>query len=365
MDVSLEDILDMRHISPLSLKDLEQYRLFEEYGAENLYFVPRVKYYTVRFAADTSPAQLSLSIARAKATFFAVNSQYELNLPASRVSEFFAACSSASYQGSRSPSTYSTTSQLSSTFTSLATAPFAPHPPSFASIYNEVEHMLRISAHRFVRARTRNVSFQRAYCVLFGGLQTMALALAPLLLSIFRHQSRWIRFSMIPPLWMGLTVTICALNGICIMIVSGYMRPQTSLFTSLISISSADPANYIPSSLTAPQFPFHLTLPVHTPLLQPKPYRPSNHPPNVCILQLQVQPASLPPVYVKHLQRRKTDHTPLPEIRPSSPLSGHFNFGTAEFIPRQDADVISIGTRTDAEAAIGGSTTEVPRLPQI
>ncbi|KAG9119202.1 hypothetical protein FRC07_005867, partial [Ceratobasidium sp. 392] len=52
----------------------------------------------------------------------------------------------------------------------------------------------------------------------------------------------------------------------------------------------------------------------------------------------------------------------LPKIRPSSPLSGHFDLETAAFIPCQDADVTSIGTRTDAEAAIGGSTTEAPRL---
>ncbi|KDN35572.1 hypothetical protein RSAG8_11487, partial [Rhizoctonia solani AG-8 WAC10335] len=198
MAVSLEEILAMRHLSPLSLKDFEQYLLFEEYGAENLYFLLWLNDYTVQFHSAGAPRHLYHSVARAKATFFSSDSQYELNLAAVRISEFYALVDSAA----------------------LGEYPTPPHPHAFAAIRGDVEVMLRTSARRFVQSRSRNVSTQRALCIIFSGFLTMAIALAPLMISRFLEHNRYIRFGMIPPLWLGFTVFLCAANGICLILAS-------------------------------------------------------------------------------------------------------------------------------------------------
>ncbi|KAG8680557.1 hypothetical protein FRC09_018148, partial [Ceratobasidium sp. 395] len=342
MEVSLDDILNMRHISPISLKDFEQYLLFEEYGAENLYFVLWVKDYTARFNANASPAQLAHSIARVKATFFHPDSQYELNLSASWVSEFCAATGSNPSPEKSRNSVYSTTSQPL-----LASA--TPHPSTFIPIYDEVEHMLRLSAHRFVRARSRNVNSQRAYCVLFGRLQTVALAFISFFLGILHHQSRWIRLTMIPPLWMGLTVVICSLNGICIIIyLMGGCRQMHPFELHRPPISA--PLPYTPHSPYQHSFTTADTLPtIKSPLpcvYPPTPSTASFDPPGIVIHG----PYNDTSGNSTSRDTRQVEPYALPEIRPSSPICDVFDFETAGFVPSQDLDTSSMHTRTDVES---------------
>ncbi|KAG8781808.1 hypothetical protein FRC12_021497 [Ceratobasidium sp. 428] len=349
MEISLEDILSMRHISPISLKDFEQYLLFEEYGAENLYFVLWVKDYTTRFNANVSPAQLAHCIARAKATFFSSDSHYELNLSASRVSEFFAATGSNPTPEKSRNSVYSTSSQplLAST---------TPRPSTFTPIYDEVEHMLRLSAHRFVRARSRNVNSQRAYCVLFGGLQTVALAFIPFFLGILHRQSRLIRFTMIPPLCMGLTVVICSLNGICIIIYFlGGSRQMHPFELHRPPISA--PLPYSPHSPYQHSFTTADTLPtIKSPLpcvYPPNPSTASFDPPGIVIHGPYTDTTgSSTPRDTRHVEPYA-----LPEIRPSSPICDVFEFETAGFIPSQDLDTPSMHTRTDVESTVLSTLT--------
>jgi hypothetical protein len=143
-------------------------------------------------------------LARAKATFFSSDSQYELNLAAVRISEFYALVDGVAPGESPGP----------------------PRPDAFAAIRGDVEVMLRTSARRFVKSRSRNAGTQRVLCIIFGGLLTMAIALAPLMVSRFSDRNRYIRFGMIPPLWVGLTVFLCSANGICLVLVcfSGIVR---------------------------------------------------------------------------------------------------------------------------------------------
>ncbi|PSR83895.1 hypothetical protein PHLCEN_2v5604 [Hermanssonia centrifuga] len=53
-DVKLKDILERRHLPPLGLKDFEEWLLFVEGTAENLYFILWLREYTTRYTAWTS-----------------------------------------------------------------------------------------------------------------------------------------------------------------------------------------------------------------------------------------------------------------------------------------------------------------------
>ncbi|KAJ1309424.1 hypothetical protein OPQ81_006201 [Rhizoctonia solani] len=314
MAVSLEEILTMRHISPLSLKDFEQYLLFEEYGAENLYFLLWLNDYTAQYHASDSPLRLQHSIARAKATFFSSDSRYELNLAAVRISEFYALVDSPGRRG----------------------FPVLLHPDSFAAIRGDIEVMLRTSARRFVQSRSRNAGSQRALCVVFGGLLTMAVALAPLMISRFSNRNRYIRFGMIPPLWLGLTVFLCSVNGICLILyLMGGSRqlhpfelirpaisapvpcePQPPYQASIITLDTAHEAKVPPMSSSAASF-----------VQYPSPAY--NHP--GIRTHGAVNLTSRPDVYV------------LPCIRPTTPITvSEFQFETADFIPRDDDDIVTM-----------------------
>ncbi|THH31458.1 hypothetical protein EUX98_g2730, partial [Antrodiella citrinella] len=50
-DIRLEDILDRKHLPPLGLKDFEEWLLFVDHAAENLYFILWLREYTARYTA--------------------------------------------------------------------------------------------------------------------------------------------------------------------------------------------------------------------------------------------------------------------------------------------------------------------------
>ncbi|KAF8597517.1 hypothetical protein BDV93DRAFT_610379 [Ceratobasidium sp. AG-I] len=193
--VLLEDILDGKHLPPLSLKDFEEYLLFDERSAENLYFTLWLREYTKRhrawFAtATTTSRSLALSFTRAKSTFFSHSSPHELNLASVLISNF------------------------------LIAAEGQPHPPptGFTQIQHDVEYMLRESLLRFVAARTKNAGRQRVLCALIGGVGTGLLALVPILASILGGKPRALRLAALPLLWMGATIFLSSIHGICFII---------------------------------------------------------------------------------------------------------------------------------------------------
>ncbi|KAI5119203.1 hypothetical protein M0805_004458 [Coniferiporia weirii] len=222
-DVTLEDVLDRKHLPPLSLKDFEEWLLFVEQCPENLYFVLWLREYAARYdqwmakvrarerkakraaragssspsyrvawAAHTSPA-LALFFARARETFFAPASPYELMLPPELLSPFFLAAPSA----------------------------LSPHPDPavFAPLKAHIETCLDVSLRRFVRAAYTNVGSYRAACgICMGTFITLAGSIPPLAVNFTKQQNRWERFAALPALWVGLTILIASLRGVCMMI---------------------------------------------------------------------------------------------------------------------------------------------------
>ncbi|KAH7339935.1 hypothetical protein B0J17DRAFT_767603 [Rhizoctonia solani] len=231
--VALDDILDGKHLPPLSLKDFEEYLLFEERSAENLYFILWLREYTKRhrawFATATVTSRsLALSFTRAKSTFFSHSSPHELNLASILISNFLIAAEGQPH----------------------------PHPSVFGQIQCEVEHMLRESLLRFVAARTKNAGQQRVWCALVGGIGTGLIALAPILVSILGHKPRAMRLAALPILWLGATIFLSSIHGICfVLYLLGDARQLYPFELARPPISSPRPINdhppqHIPPSIS-------------------------------------------------------------------------------------------------------------------
>ncbi|KAF8599088.1 hypothetical protein BDV93DRAFT_547118 [Ceratobasidium sp. AG-I] len=358
MSVSLEDILSMRHVSPLSLKDFEQYLLFEEYGAENLYFILWLNDYDQQYNAGKSHLQLTHSIARAKATFFSSDSQYELNLAASRVADF---CSSPGDSIDPMADHPQNRRVYSPAFSHKSLSPqdppaTPPHPSAYTGVRDDVELMLRTSARRFVRARSRNAGYQRAFCVVLGGLQTIAIALAPLLMSVLRHQGRWVRFGMIPPLWMGLTVMLCSLNGICLVI---YLMGGSR---QLYPFELARPPISAPLAPSPYQCSFNTAETLH----DVKSLQPCLYPPSPSTTSLSPPGLLVQGPYAtdgRSAENGQANTYTLPPVRPVSSLGNLFEFETAGFIPAQDQDTASMYSSADAESTLAPLSTNCGSEP--
>ncbi|KAG8763265.1 hypothetical protein FRC11_004952 [Ceratobasidium sp. 423] len=230
---TLEDILDGKHLPPLSLKDFEEYLLFEERSAENLYFILWLREYTKRHrgwyaTATVTSRSLALSFTRAKSTFFSHSSPHELNLASILISNLFTAAEGQPH----------------------------PHPSVFGQIQREVEHMLQESLLRFVAARTTNAGQQRVWCALIGGVGTALIALAPILASILGNKPRVLRLAALPILWLGATVFLSSIHGICFVIyLLGDARQLYPFELARPPISSPRPINdhppqHIPPSIS-------------------------------------------------------------------------------------------------------------------
>ncbi|KAB5588535.1 hypothetical protein CTheo_8027 [Ceratobasidium theobromae] len=195
LHITLEDMLKQKHLPPLSLKDFEEYLLFEEFGAENLYFILWLQEYTSKhrawFARNVpSDPKLAMSFTRAKATFFSRQSSHELNLAASQINNFFAATHG------------------------------QPHPPPsvFDAIKADVEASLRESLKKFLRTRICNADSKRATCVWISGVVTILTAISLILLSVFSGERRRKRIPNLSFLWLGMTIFLCSWNGLCLVI---------------------------------------------------------------------------------------------------------------------------------------------------
>jgi hypothetical protein len=218
-EVTLEDVLAAKHLPPLSLKDFEEYLLFEERSVENLYFTVWLKDYTSRYNCMLSndpttitPSYLShsdirripgkspcdpdllfspslaLSFTRAKRTFFHHTSSLELNLTSVTLTNLL-----------------------------METRGIAHPPPQvFDDVAKEVRDMMRQSLHKFIAARYGNVGTSRAVCGVIAGLVMIGIGLIPIFLSIFNRRTRLIRLAALPFFWFGCTVLLSALRGICL-----------------------------------------------------------------------------------------------------------------------------------------------------
>ncbi|KAG8934193.1 hypothetical protein FRC01_004526 [Tulasnella sp. 417] len=140
-DITLNDVLEGKHLPPITLKDFEDYLVFEARSEENLYFICWLRDYTTEYnrwqesqaalpeeKRQASNPELTVSFARARGTFFDPSSHLELNLPGDLVE------------------------QLLKNTQSIAT----PSPDLLADVQKHVEAMLRESLMKFVVGSCKN-----------------------------------------------------------------------------------------------------------------------------------------------------------------------------------------------------------------
>lgn len=133
-------------------------------------------------------SQIAMFYARAKQTFFTPGSEYELNLSSTLLAPF--------HQPDMPP---------------------YPDPEMFNGIAAETYQTLQESLRRFVNAQFNNAGNSRVLCGIIAGIFFSLLGtLPPITFNIAHGDSRWMRLFALPGLWIGLTILITSLNGICL-----------------------------------------------------------------------------------------------------------------------------------------------------
>ncbi|CAA7261522.1 unnamed protein product [Cyclocybe aegerita] len=264
----LEDVLDRKHLPPLGLKDFEEWLLFVEMSPENLYFTLWLREYKQRYnqwKAQTAfqskgiptgyplnwsaqySSQLAMFYARAKQTFFTPASEYELNLSSSLLAPFH-----------------------------KANMPPHPDPALFAEVESETYRMLDESLRRFVTAQFNNVGNKRVLCGIIAGIVFCLLgAVPPLAANFALGANRWARLAALPGLWLGLTILVSSLNGICLGVyIFGDLRQLRKFELARPTISKPQPLPSFRrrgSNAPAPARPLSITnsiLPIQHPRKQ-------------------------------------------------------------------------------------------------
>jgi len=234
----LDDVLNRKHLPPLGLKDFEEWLLFVEGCPENLYFILWLKEYASRYdqwVTQTRSAKsesnfkekyrfsnqiqhstgLTLFYLRAKQTFFTPGADYELNIPSDVLSPFH---------------------------TGHFVSPH-PDPIVFSDVAWQVHNMLKDSLDRFVLASYYNVGTNRALCGMIGGTFISLVGFVPPIAANFANgHARWLRLLAFPGLWLGLTILVASLNGVCMMVyIFGDLRQLRKFELSRPRISAPKP----------------------------------------------------------------------------------------------------------------------------
>ncbi|KZT73803.1 hypothetical protein DAEQUDRAFT_354926 [Daedalea quercina L-15889] len=270
-EISLDDILDRKHLPPLGLKDFEEWLLFVEQTAENLYFIlwlreytqsygewvrksrlarmssysgtPRREYRTPQLALPANP-ELSYSYSRAKRTFLTPNGDYELDVPSDILSPFHTSspCSLAGGSDEKGDAAHGAWSQSTHSWGLEGHNVPPPDPAIFNELAEAVREMLTESLQRFVLATYNNVGTPRAVCGSAGGIVIGLAGSIPLIVNFAVRGNRWWRLAAIPGMWAGLTIFISAMYGVCMMIyVFGDLRQLRSFELVRPPISDPQP----------------------------------------------------------------------------------------------------------------------------
>ncbi|EKM49495.1 uncharacterized protein PHACADRAFT_265007 [Phanerochaete carnosa HHB-10118-sp] len=206
---------------------------------------------------------LALFYLRAKETFFAPGAPYDLNIGSNVLGAFFPtedekAGARSSRHDTGDP--YDALRNLSSKdFQRISKGanslggklPPPPDPQVFDEIKDIVEGRLKASLERLVVATYNNVGMSRAYCGNAGGMVIGIITSGPPLAASFSlHASRWWRIFALPGMWLGLTIFISALYGVCMMIyIFGDLRQLRSFELSRPAISNPKPLRSDPLSV--------------------------------------------------------------------------------------------------------------------
>ena len=159
-------------------------------------------------------SQLAMFYSRAKQTFFTPGSEYELNLSSSLLAPF--------HQPDMPP---------------------YPDPDMLKPVAAETFQTLEESLRRFVHAQFNNVGNNRVLCGIIAGIFFALLgSLPPIAYNFASGGPRWMRLSALPGLWIGLTILLTSLNGICLGVyVFGDLRQLRKFELSRPSISKPQP----------------------------------------------------------------------------------------------------------------------------
>ncbi|KAL5501670.1 hypothetical protein ACEPAH_8930 [Sanghuangporus vaninii] len=268
-DVRLEDVLDRKHLPPLSLKDFEEWLLYVEQSVENLYFILWLREYTAKY--DRWIAKVRAREAKNRSHLqhhhhgrggshppAAYRVAWSVTTPYSPALALFFSCARETFLVPGAPYELSLPPAL---LDALAVVSGHPDPAVLAPARAHVEEALRGSLARCVRAAYSNVGTYRAACGIAAGIFFLLVGtIPPLAVNFTRSQNRWERLVILPGLWFGLTIFIASLRGICMMIyIFGDFRqlrkfelvrpPPPTLFPSL------EPKSRSPASIAAPTRP--------------------------------------------------------------------------------------------------------------
>ncbi|KAG9003778.1 hypothetical protein FRB94_002883 [Tulasnella sp. JGI-2019a] len=203
LQISLRDVLEGKHLPPLSVADFEAYLRFVERSVENMYFIHWLDDYTTKYqaqmanAANTYSPSLALSFARAKATFLSPQSHLAVNINDDSLSAIIRP-----QDETKSIHTY-------------------PAPERFTHARREVEDMLRNSLTTFVTTRAQgNVCVLHLLAGLCFGIVCLLCGVTIILSQISQHppSPRRVRLAATPFLFAGFCAFIGCWHGVCIIV---------------------------------------------------------------------------------------------------------------------------------------------------
>ncbi|KAI0699089.1 hypothetical protein BC835DRAFT_1412741 [Cytidiella melzeri] len=119
---------------------------------------------------------------------------------------------------------------------------YPPDPAVFDELADIIQERLKASLARLVVATYNNVGMPRAYCGSAGGCAIALLFSAPPIIASFAAGGpRWYRLFALPGLWLGMTIFISAMYGVCMMIyVFGDLRQLRSFELARPPLASGD-----------------------------------------------------------------------------------------------------------------------------
>lgn len=240
--VHLADVIDAKHLPPLTTRDFEDYLLFVERNAQNLsahllsfafvrsltspyirYFILWLKQYSQRYsewiADDLCLSNEHLPLPSSPSMHVYTSSSY---LIPSRNLAYFFACAKETFFSHSSPLRLHVTNDALAPFmrtpfpfdASVGWADAHPPPQLFGPVKHEVERVLQESLDRFVRISYMNTgNWRRITGMMLGALVVLA-GLVPLWLSLFAGRSREFRLIGIPLFLLGFLMFLSTKNGV-------------------------------------------------------------------------------------------------------------------------------------------------------